>query len=336
MKRVVALILCAVMASAVMCFFPACAKKDTGLKKIVLNEVTRSVFYAPLYAAVSRGFFEEESLELEIVTGGGSDASMTALLAGEADFALMGPETGVYVVNEGKTEHPVIIGQLTKRDGSFLLGREKAEPFSWEQLRGKSVIGGRVGGMPYMTLMWVLNKNGLTPGEDVEVISNIQFNLMGGAFQSGTGDYVTLFEPTATAFQDNGSGYIVANIGLESGEVPYTAFMTSPKTVKDDPELVLSFVRAIVKAQKWVWSASDNDVAKAMQPFFPDTDIPTLETVARSYRETDSWMKTPVMTEDAFHRLLEIIDFNGQLKAPVEFKELVDNGFAEKAIKEVG
>ncbi len=336
MKRVVALILCAVMASAVMCFFPACAKKDTGLKKIVLNEVTRSVFYAPLYAAVSRGFFEEESLELEIVTGGGSDASMTALLAGEADFALMGPETGVYVVNEGKTEHPVIIGQLTKRDGSFLLGREKAEPFSWEQLRGKSVIGGRVGGMPYMTLMWVLNKNGLTPGEDVEVISNIQFNLMGGAFQSGTGDYVTLFEPTATAFQDNGSGYIVANIGLESGEVPYTAFMTSPKTVKDDPELVLSFVRAIVKAQKWVWSASDNDVAKAMQPFFPDTDIPTLETVARSYRETDSWMKTPVMTEDAFHRLLEIIDFNGQLKAPVEFKELVDNSFAEKAIKEVG
>ncbi len=336
MKRVVALILCAVMASAVMCFFPACAKKDTGLKKIVLNEVTRSVFYAPLYAAVSRGFFEEESLELEIVTGGGSDASMTALLAGEADFALMGPETGVYVVNEGKTEHPVIIGQLTKRDGSFLLGREKAEPFSWEQLRGKSVIGGRVGGMPYMTLMWVLNKNGLTPGEYVEVISNIQFNLMGGSFQSGTGDYVTLFEPTATAFQDNGSGYIVANIGLESGEVPYTAFMTSPKTVKDDPELVLSFVRAIVKAQKWVWSASDNDVAKAMQPFFPDTDIPTLETVARSYRETDSWMKTPVMTEDAFHRLLEIIDFNGQLKAPVEFKELVDNSFAEKAIKEVG
>ena len=336
MKRVVALILCAVMASAVMCFFPACAKKDTGLKKIVLNEVTRSVFYAPLYAAVSRGFFEEEGLELEIVTGGGSDASMTALLAGEADFALMGPETGVYVVNEGKTEHPVIIGQLTKRDGSFLLGREKAEPFSWEQLRGKSVIGGRVGGMPYMTLMWVLNKNGLTPGEDVEVISNIQFNLMGGAFQSGTGDYVTLFEPTATAFQDNGSGYIVANIGLESGEVPYTAFMTSPKTVKDDPELVMSFVRAIVKAQKWVWSASDNEIAKAMQLFFPDTDIPTLETVAKSYRETDSWMKTPVMTEDAFNRLLEIIDFNGQLKATVAFGELVDNSFAEKAIKEVG
>ena len=336
MKRVVALVLFLAMAFSVMAFFPACSKKEDGLKKIVLNEVTRSVFYAPLYAAVSQGFFEDEGLELEIVTGGGSDASMTALLAGEADFALMGPETGVYVLNEGKAEHPVIIGQLTKRDGSFLLGREECASFSWDQLKGKSVIGGRVGGMPYMTLMWVLNKNGLTPGEDVEVISNIQFNLMGGAFESGTGDYVTLFEPTATAFQDNGSGYIVANIGLESGEVPYTAFMTSPETVKNDPELVMSFVRAIVRAQKWVWSATDNEIAKAMQPFFPDTDVPTLETVAKSYRETDSWMKTPVMTEDAFNRLLEIIDFNGQLKAPVEFTELVDNSFAERAVKEVG
>ena len=336
MKRTVALVLSLIMLVFALCSFAGCSKKGTGLRKIVLNEVTRSVFYAPLYAAVTKGFFEAEGLELEIVTGGGSDASMTALLAGEADFALMGPETGVYVVNEGKKDHPMIIGQLTKRDGSFLLGRESTDEFSWEQLRGKSVIAGRVGGMPYMTLMYVLDKNGLTPGEDVEVISNIQFNLMGGAFTGGTGDYVTLFEPTATQFQNNGSGYIVASIGLESGEVPYTAFMTSPATVKDDPELVSAFIRAIARAQKWVASATDTQIAEAMQPFFPDTDIPTLEIVANSYRETDSWMKDPVMTEEAFSRLLEIIDFNGQLKGAVEFGELVDNSFAEKALSEIG
>ena len=336
MKRTVALVLSLIMLGFALCSFAGCSKKETGLRKIVLNEVTRSVFYAPLYAAVTKGFFEAEGLELEIVTGGGSDASMTALLAGEADFALMGPETGVYVVNEGKKDHPMIIGQLTKRDGSFLLGRESTDEFSWEQLRGKSVIAGRVGGMPYMTLMYVLDKNGLTPGEDVEVISNIQFNLMGGAFTGGTGDYVTLFEPTATQFQNNGSGYIVASIGLESGEVPYTAFMTSPATVKDDPELVSAFIRAIARAQKWVASATDTQIAEAMQPFFPDTDIPTLEIVANSYRETDSWMKDPVMTEEAFSRLLEIIDFNGQLKGAVEFGELVDNSFAEKALSEIG
>ncbi|MBQ1453091.1 MAG: ABC transporter substrate-binding protein, partial [Ruminococcus sp.] len=292
--------------------------------------------YAPLYVAVSRGFFEKEGVELEIVTGGGSDASMTALLAGEADFALMGPETGVYVINEGKTDHPMIIGQLTKRDGSFLLGREPVESFSWEMLKGKSVIGGRPGGMPYMTLMYVLNKNGLTPGEDVEVISNIQFNLMGGAFESGTGDFVTLFEPTASKFEANGSGHIIANIGLESGEVPYTAFMTSPEILKNDPALVQSFINAIAKAQAWVKNASDADIAEAMLPFFPDTDIPTLSAVAKSYRETDSWMDNPVMTDDAFSRLLDIIEFNGELKARVDFKELVDNSFAEKALKELG
>lgn len=335
MKRSVALLLSLVLL-AVLLSFTACADSGSRLRKITLNEVTRSVFYAPLYVADSLGYFEKEGLDIEIVTGGGSDASMTALLAGEADFALMGPETGVYVVNEGKEDHPVIIGQLTKRDGSFLLGRDPVDEFSWDMLRGKSVIGGRVGGMPYMTLMYVLGKNGLVPGEDVEVINNIQFNLMGGAFRGGTGDYVTLFEPTATQFQNNGYGCIVANIGLESGEVPYTAFMTSQKTVKEDPELVMKFLRAIVKAQKWVDSASDSDIAKAMQPYFPDSDLPTLEIVAKSYRETDSWMKTPVMTEEAFSRLLDIIEYNGQLKSRVDFAELVDNSFAEKAVKEIG
>ena len=166
-----------------------------------------------------------------------------------------------------------------------------------------------------------------------EVINNIQFNLMGGAFEAGTGDFVTLFEPTATLFERNGSGYIVANVGLESGEVPYTAFMARPETIKKEPKLVAAFIRAIAKAQKWVETASDNEIAKAMQPFFPDTDIPTLEIVAKSYRETDSWMKTPVMTEEAFNRLLDIMDLNGELKARVDFNELVDNSFAEAAVK---
>ncbi|MBQ4167872.1 MAG: ABC transporter substrate-binding protein [Clostridia bacterium] len=334
MKRTVALILCAVMIAA--CFlFPGCTRKQGALRKIVLNEVTRSVFYAPLYAAAEKGFFADEGLELEIVTGGGSDASMTALLAGEADFALMGPETGIYVVNEGKADHPMIVGQLTKRDGSFLLGREAVSEFSWEMLRGRSVIAGRPGGMPFMTLMYVLNKHGLEPGKDVEIINNIQFNLMGGAFRSGTGDFVTLFEPTASTFEKNGSGFILANIGLESGEVPYTAFMTSKKTIENEPELVESFIRAIAKAQKWAAEASDNEIAAAMLPYFPDSDIPTLEAVAKSYRETDSWMKDPVMTEEAFQRLLDIIEFNGELKARVDFSELVDNSFAEKVLKEI-
>lgn len=314
---------------------PACAQMG-GLRKVVINEVTRSVFYAPLYAGISEGYFEEEGLDIEIVTGGGSDKSMTALLAGEADIALMGPETGIYVVNEGKSDHPVIIAQLTKRDGSFLIAREPDEDFSWTKLAGKSVIGGRPGGMPYMTLEYVLKNNGVMPGVDVEVISNIQFNLIGPAFESGTGDYVALFEPTASELEAAGRGYIVANIGLDSGEVPYTTFMVLPKTIEEDPDFVYAFVKALYKAQLWVWSAADEEIANAMKPFFPDTDIETLSKVAKNYRATDSWTKVPTMTEDAFSRLQDIIHTAGELTGRVAFETLVDNSFGEKAIEEVG
>lgn len=308
-----------------------CAK-GTGLRKVEINEVTRSVFYAPLYVAVTRGFFAEEGMDINITTGGGSDKSMTALLAGEADVALMGPETVVYVHNEGKEDHPKIVAQLTKRDGSFLVGRDANEVFAWENLRGRSVIAGRPGGMPYMTLLYVLEKNGLAPNEDVQIISNIQFPLMGGAFESGTGDYVTLFEPTASLFEDAQKGHIVANVGLESGEIPYTVFMVRPETISDEPAFVEAFVRAVYKAQLWVWRATDEQIAEAMLPFFPDSDIETLAKVAKSYRETDSWTKDPIMTEDAFTRLQDVMENAEELSDRVLLDEVVDNSFGEKVM----
>ncbi len=310
----------------------ACGKQ-TQLRQVTLNEVTRSVFYAPLYVAISNGYFAEAGMEVEIVTGGGSDKSMTALLAGEADVSLMGPETGVYVVNQGQTDHPIIIGQLTKRDGSFLMGREPVTDFDWEALRGASIIGGRPGGMPYMTLLYVLRQHGLEPGVDVEVISNIQFNLMGGAFEGGTGDYVTLFEPVASQFQAQGKAYMVANMGLESGEIPYTTFMVRQQTIQEDPAFVSAFVEAIYQAQQWVQTATDEQVAEAMQPFFPDSDLETLAAVAKSYRETDSWCQDPVMTEDAFTRLQDVMEGAGELAARVPLDTLVDNSFAQAAMQ---
>lgn len=326
-RRIIALFLCVLSL-----FLIGCDRK-TELRELKLNEVTRSVFYAPLYAAVSKGFFEEEGLKISIETGGGSDKSMTALLAGEADVALMGPETVVYVATQGKEDCPVVIGQLTKRDGSFLVSREdEKDSFSWENLKGKSIIGGRRGGMPLMTLEYVLKQHGLEPGKDVEVIDSIQFNLMAGAFEGGTGDYVTLFEPTATNMENAGKGYITANIGLESGEVPYTAFMMTRKMLKNEPETAEKFLKALYKAQQWVKKASDNEIAVAIEPFFPDTDIKSLEIVAKSYRETDSWMYDPIMTEDSYERLLDIISSAGELERRPNMNEIVDNSFAEKVV----
>lgn len=323
----------AAIAALICVLISGCGTKNE-LRHVTLNEVTRSVFYAPLYCAVSLGYFEDEGMDVEIVTSGGSDKSMTALISGDADVALMGPETGIYVVNQGLSEHPVIVAQITKRDGSFLVGREYESDFDWESLRGSSIIGGRVGGMPYMTLCYVLKSHGLTPNVDVEVIDNIQFSLMGGAFDSGTGDYVTLFEPTASEFAASSRGYIVANVGQESGEVPYTTIMMNKRTTENEPDFALGFVRAIYRAQQWVKSASDEEVAEAMQPFFPDSSTETLSVVAKSYRATDSWMYSPAMSEEAFVRLQDIIESAGELSARVEFNELVDNTFAYKVMNE--
>lgn len=330
MKRLVALLLL----TAIIClaFFAGCAKEQE-IRKVRLNEVTRSVFYAPQYVAAAKGYFAEEGLEVEITTGGGSDKTMTALLSGQADIGLMGPETGVYVYNEGKEDHPVIVGQLTKRDGSFLIGRTEEQDFKWESLKGKTIIGGRKGGMPLMTFLYVLKEHGLTPGTDVTVIDNIQFNLMGGAFEGGTGDYVTLFEPVASTFALAGKGHIVASVGEASGEVPYTTYMVSKQMLKDDPAFVESFLRAIYKAQKWVIAATDEEVAKAIQPFFPDASLEVLTSVAHNYRATDSWKDVPTMEEKDFERMLTIIHSAGELKAMVPFAELVDNSLAEKAMK---
>ena len=308
----------------------ACKPAEKETVTLELHEVTRSVFYAPQYIAMSLGYFEEEGLKVEITTSGGSEKAMTALLSGDADLCLAGPETGVYVMNEGKDDHPVIVGQLTKRDGSFLIARAPADSFSWDDLKGKTIIGGRKGGMPIMTLRWVMANNGLIDGENCTIIDSIQFNLMAGAFESGEGDYVTLFEPTATEFQKSGKGYIVANIGLESGEVPYTCYFASQKMIEEHPEHIEAFLRAIYRAQQWIETASDEDAAKAMQPYFPDASLESLMAVVKSYRETDSWKKDPVMQEADYERLLSVIDFNGELSGRPDFDALVNNRFAQK------
>lgn len=330
MRKAVALLVI-LLTLAVVC--AGCAE-DGELQKVELHEVTRSVFYAPQYVAISMGFFEEEGLAVNITTSGGSDKAMTALLAGQADICLAGPETGVYVINEGKADHPVIVGQLTKRDGSFLVGRVEEPDFDWSSLKGKTIIGGRAGGMPLMTLQYVLRAHGLEPGVDVEVIDTIQFNLMGGAFDGGTGDYVTLFEPTATEFERAGKGYIVANVGLASGEVPYTVYLVSQTKLQEDADFVERFLRAIYRAQCWIQTATDEEVAEAMEPFFPDASIESLKIVANSYRATDSWKQDPIMQEEDYERLLDIIADAGELSMRPDFSALVDNSIAEKVVSE--
>ncbi len=328
MKKILAFLLAALMIVPALC---ACGKKEETVVR--LNEVTHSVFYAPQYVAMSQGFFEDEGLQVELINGGGADKVMTAVVSGQSDIGLAGPEASIYVYNQGKEDHTQIIGQLTKRDGSFLVGRSDGE-FSWEDLRGKTVIGGRKGGVPEMTLEYVLRQHGLTPGVDVTVDTSVQFNMMAGAFTGGQGDYVTLFEPTATQVERAGQGYVLTSIGQESGEIPYTAYFANISWLEENADTAQRFVNAIAKAQKWVREHTDRQVAEAICDQFPDTSLDELEAVTARHRQIDAWNATPVMERHALERLETVMEQAGELQRSewVPFEELVNNTFAQNAI----
>lgn len=327
MKKIIALILVVLMSISV---FTACEKKDQGLTKITLSEVAHSVFYAPQYAALKLGFFEEEGLEIELLNGGGADKVMTSVLTGEAQIGFAGPESCIYVLLEGHEDAPKVFAQMTNRDGAFLVGRTDDE-FSWEDLRGKTIIGGRKGGVPEMTLEYVMRQNGVIPHEDAAVDTSVQFNMMGGAFTGGNGDYVALFEPTATEVELAGQGYVLASIGEESGDIPYTAYFASQSYIADNPQIIQGFANAVAKGLKWVQDHSDREVAEAIADQFPDTDITVLEKVVSRYRSINAWKDTPVMDKEDLERLETVMETAGELSSRVDFNALVDNSFAEKA-----
>jgi len=303
--------------------------------KVRLNEVTHSVFYAPMYIAINQGFFEKEGIELELTTGQGADKVMTALLSGQADIGFMGPEATVYVYNQGKDDHAVNFAQLTKRDGSFLVARQPDPKFNWDKVKDKTIVGGRKGGMPEMTLEYVLKNKGIMPGKDVNVLTNIQFALMAGAFTGGTGDYVTLFEPVAATLEEAKSGYVVASVGQESGEIPYTVFSAKKSFIEKNPEVIQKFTNAIYRGQLWVEQHTPEEIAKAIKPSFPDADEKILTAVAKRYKAIDAWAKTPVFSEDSFQRLQDVIELAGQLDKRAPYDKLVTNDFAKEAIKNV-
>lgn len=306
--------------------------EESNLKLLKVNEVTRSVFYAPQYVAISNGFFEEQGLEIELTTGQGADAVMTAVLSNQCDIGFAGPEASIYVYNEGKEDHTEVFAQLTKKDGSFLVARNDTNKFSWQDLKGKLVIPGRKGGVPYMTLEYVLKKNGIDPQKDLTLDDSIKFDLMAGAFASGNADYVTLFEPTASLTETEGKGYIVASVGEEAGEIPYTAYFAKKSYINGNQDTIQGFTNAVYKGQQWVTSHTAKEIAEVIQSFFPDTSIEQLTASIQSYKDIDAWNDTPVLKEEAFNRLQEVMTMAGELENTVPYKKIVNNSFAEKAI----
>lgn len=321
--------------------FMGCSKvndkrtESTNLKTIRLNEVVRSVFYAPMYVAINEGFFEEEGLSIDLSTGQGADKTMQQLLSGNVDIGFSGPEQVVYIYNQGREDYPVVFGQLTQRDGSFLVGREEEENFDWSSLKGKEIIGGRPGGIPEMALEYVLKQNGLNPESDVKMVTNVDFTATAGAFKSGIGDYVALFEPTATMLEKDGAGNIVSSIGNEAGNISYTCFYTTKSYMDENPDIIQKFTNAIYKGQQWVQQHTSEEVADSIISFFPGTDKEVIVKVIDNYKNIEAYSETPEVSEDGLNKLMDIIQGYDEslITERPDFNIIVNNSFAKQAIK---
>jgi NitT/TauT family transport system substrate-binding protein len=327
-------ILLTLLICACSCMFVGCGKKDNNTIRI--SEVTHSVFYAPLYVAMNNGYFEDEGLKIELTNAGGSDTVMSSLISGSADIGLMGPESVVYVRNNGMKNAPKIFAQLTACDGSFLVGRtDESSTFTWESLKGKHIIAGRKGGMPAMTLQYILNQKGITTGnegEDVDTILNtaIAFNLTASSFVAGTGDYCTMFEPTASQCEIDGTGYIVSALGDQVSDIPYTCFTATNSYLKKNGKQIDKFMRALKKGYDYLISATDAQIIVSLKPSFTTTSNELILASVKNYIRIGAYASSFVLKESSWNNMLDIIDNAGELTSRVAWESAVDTTFAKK------
>lgn len=300
---------------------------------VTLNEVAHSIFYAPMYVAMEEGYFEDEGIALNLVTGFGADKTMTAVLSGEADIGFMGSESTIYTYLGGTDDYVVNFAQLTQRAGNFLVSREKTDSFTWDMLKGQDVLGGRAGGMPELVFEYILKQHGLDPKTDLNIDQSIDFGSTAAAFSGGQGSYTVEFEPHATTLEQKGDGYVVASLGEESGYVPYTAFSAKKSYIEKNPEIIQGFVNALQKGMDYVSSHTPEEIAAVIQPQFAETDAETLTAIVRRYYEQDTWKEDLIFEEDAFTLLQDILEEGGELSERVPYADLVDPKFAKKALE---
>ena len=313
------------------------AKKDSTeekLTKVTLNEVAHSIFYAPQYVAIEEGYFKDEGLDLTLVTGFGADKTMTAVISGEADIGFMGAEASVYAYQEGATDAVVNFAQLTQRAGNFLVAREEMPDFKWEDLKDKKVLGGRKGGMPEMVFEYILRKNGLDPQKDLTIDQSIDFGYTAAAFTGDTSaDFTVEFEPSATALEKEGAGYVVASLGVDSGYVPYTSYSAKTSYMEKNPEIIQKFTNALQKGMEYVQSHTPEEIAEVIAPQFAETDLDTVTAIVKRYYDQDTWKSNLIFEKESFELLEDILEDSGELSERVSYENLITTKYAQEAVE---
>ena len=330
-KKFIAAALAAVLAVSAL---PAAvsAEEKEELTEVTLNEVAHSIFYAPQYVAIEEGYFEEEGLKIDLVNGFGADKVMTAVISGEADIGFMGAEASVYAYQEGATDPVVNFAQLTQRAGNFLVAREEMPDFQWSDLKGKKVLGGRKGGMPEMVFEYILRKNGIDPQKDLTIDQSIDFGSTAAAFTGDdSAEFTVEFEPSATALEQEGAGYVVASLGVDSGYVPYTSYSAKTSYMEEHPEVIQKFTNGLQKGMEYVQTHTPAEIAAVIAPQLPETDLETITTIVTRYYEQDTWKENLVFEKESFELLQDILEESGELKERVDYDKLVTTAYAQKA-----
>ena len=309
------------------------AKKDEAkLAKVTLNEVAHSIFYAPQYVAIEEGYFKDEGLDMTLITGFGADKTMTAVISGEADIGFMGAEASIYAYQEGATDPVVNFAQLTQRAGNFLVAREEMPDFKWEDLKGRKVLGGRKGGMPEMVFEYILKQNGLDPQKDLSIDQSIDFGATAAAFTGdNSADFTVEFEPSATALEKQGAGYVVASLGVDSGYVPYTSYSAKTSYMEKNPDIMQKFTNALQKGMDYVQKHTPEEIARVIEPQFPETDLDTITAIVKRYYDQDTWKENLVFGQEGLELLQDILEDAGELKERTPYEELVNTEFAQNA-----
>ena len=310
--------------------------ENTAHKKmteVTLNEVAHSIFYAPQYVAIEEGYFEEEGISLQLITGFGADKVMTAVLSGEADIGFMGSESSIYTYQEGANDVIVNFAQLTQRAGNFLVAREEMADFSWDDLKGKDVLGGRKGGMPEMVFEYILKQNGIDPSKDLPINQSIDFGSTAAAFSGGQGDFTIEFEPAATTLEQQNAGYVVASLGVDSGYVPYTAYSAKSSYMKGNPDVIQSFTNALQKGMDYVQTHTPEEIAEVIAPQFKENDLETITAIVRRYYEQDTWKENLIFEKESFELLQDILQSAGELEERTPYEKLVTTKYAKNAAK---
>ena len=323
MKKKIITIISFFILFALICSVLFNGNNKTNLTKVKVAEVAHTIFYAPQYVAINNGYFEEEGIDLEVVLANGADAVMSAVLSGDVDIGFSGTEATIYVYNQGEQDYLKTFAQLTQKDGSFIVSRQKIDNFTLDDLKGKYIIGGRIGGMPEMTLEYILTKNNINPKTDLTIDTSIAFAAMQGAFIGGNGDFVSLFEPNATLVEKEGYGYIVASLGELGGVVPYTSYNARISYLEKNPDIIEKFTKAIQKGLDFVHENDSKIIAEIIQEEFPDTKIEDLITVIDRYKKADTWPQTTDFTEESFNLLQDIMINANQLDKKVDYQELI-------------